>query len=178
MSTKIFCALTLVVTASFVNFACQKETADIDNPQAEMQSAALLAKNLPAPDYSLNVNLKGWENYQGHLKFRQDTDPAKIIELQIKVHNLLPNHEYLLQRAVDPINVVDGDCTSTSWLTLGEGLSPRSIVTNDQGKGEADLWRDVSAIPSEAAFDIHFQVVDAVSLAVVLSSDCYQYKVR
>ena len=90
----------------------------------------------------------------------------------------MPNHEYLLQRAVDPINMVDGDCTSTSWLTLGHGLTPQSIMTNSQGNGEEDLWRDVTAVPSDASFDIHFQVVDAVTLEVVLSSDCYQYKVR
>jgi hypothetical protein len=40
------------------------------------------------------------------------------------------------------------------------------------------LWRDVSAVPSGSTFDIHFQVIDAVTLAVVLASDCLQYQVR
>jgi hypothetical protein len=94
------------------------------------------------------------------------------------VHNLLPNHEYLLQRAVDPINVVDGNCTSTTWLTLGKGLTPQSIFTDNDGNGTEELWRDVTAIPSGSKFDIHFQVIDAVSLAVVLTGNCYQYEVR
>lgn len=94
------------------------------------------------------------------------------------MHHLLPNHKYFLQRAVDPINVVDGNCTSTSWLTLGHGLPPQTILTNDKGNGSEELWRDVTAISSGATFDIHFRVIDAVSLEVVLTSDCYQYTVR
>jgi len=74
--------------------------------------------------------------------------------------------------------VVDGDCTSTSWLTLGFGLTPHSILTDDKGDGEDELWRDVSVVPSGSTFDIHFRVLDAVTMQVVLTSDCYQYTVR
>src|SRR5690348_15646110 len=74
-------------------------------------------------NFDLEVVLKGEGNNNGHIHFRQDPDPAKIITLDIKIHNLLPNHAYQLQRAVDAINVVDGNCTSTSWLTLGHGLT-------------------------------------------------------
>ncbi|HZG26469.1 MAG TPA: hypothetical protein VEZ17_17900, partial [Chitinophagaceae bacterium] len=83
-----------------------------------------------------------------------------------------------LQRAVDAINVVDGNCTSTSWLTLGRGLTAQSILTNANGTGTEVLWRDVSTIATGSTFDIHFQVIDATNMAVVLSSDCYQYTVR
>ncbi|MGN6531750.1 MAG: hypothetical protein ACTHK0_08350 [Ginsengibacter sp.] len=91
---------------------------------------------------------------------------------------LIPNHEYLLQRAVDAINVVDGNCTSTAWLTFGKGLTPQSITTDADCNGEESLWRDVSAIASGSKFDIHFQIIDATSMAVVLTSDCYWYQVR
>jgi hypothetical protein len=70
--------------------------------------------------YDLNVILRGESNKSGHgednpsgfIKFRQHPDPDKIINLDTWVRNLEPNHEYLLQRAVDAINVVDGDCTN------------------------------------------------------------------
>jgi hypothetical protein len=94
------------------------------------------------------------------------------------VRGLAPDHQYLLQRAVDAANVVDGDCTSTSWLTLGKGLTQQSILTDDGGKGSEELWRDLSAVASGTAFDIHFRILDAATMAVVLTSDCYQYVVR
>ena len=128
--------------------------------------------------YNLEVVLRGEGSRGGHIHFGQDRDATKIIELDTKVHHLEPNREYLLQRAVDPINVVDGNCTSTSWLTLGYGLTPHSILTDDKGNGEDILWRDVTAIPSGSVFDIHFRVIDKLTLDVVLTSDCYHYTVR
>lgn len=127
--------------------------------------------------FDLDVALRGGKSL-GYIKFRQDPDPAKIITLDTWVTGLEPNHHYLLQRAVDAINMVDGNCTSTTWLTLGKGLVPQSILTDDQGKGSEEFWRDITAIPSGSTFDIHFQVVDAETMAVVLSSDCYDYQVR
>jgi hypothetical protein len=127
--------------------------------------------------FNLDVVLQGDKSF-GFIRFQQNPDPAKIITLNTRIFNLKPNHEYQLQRAVDAINVVDGNCTSTSWLTLGKGLTPQSILTDDEGKGEADLWRDVSAIPSGSKFDIHFQVIEATTMTVVLSSNCYWYQVR
>jgi hypothetical protein len=133
----------------------------------------------PQPDQHFNLDVTLWGNKSfGYLKFRQNPDAAKIIDLDILVHHLTPNHEYLLQRAVDAINVVDGNCTSTSWLTLGKGLTPQSIKTDNEGNGEEKLWRDVTAIPSGSTFDIHFQVIDAVDQSVALASECYWYKVR
>jgi hypothetical protein len=128
--------------------------------------------------FDLNVNLRGEAKKSGHIKFRQDPDAAKIITLDIWVQDLKPKHEYLLQRAVDAINELDCNCTSTTWLTLGKGLVPQSILTDKHGTGSEALWRDVTAAASGSKFDIHFQVIDAVSSAVVLTSDCYQYQVR
>ncbi|MEO5592756.1 MAG: hypothetical protein ABIR15_06085 [Chitinophagaceae bacterium] len=129
---------------------------------------------LKDPEYNLDVLLSGGKS-QGYLKFRQNADAAKIIDLDIKVSHLTPNHDYLLQRAVDS---ADNNCTSTAWLTLGKGLTPQSIKTDNAGNGEEALWRDVTALPTGAKYDIHFQVIDAVSLEVVLTSSCYQYTIR
>jgi hypothetical protein len=167
-----------IIMIAFTTSSCKKE---IDQQQLQQQEEVANKANAATDansNYNLEVNLKGEGNRSGHIHFRQDRDAAKIITLDIKVHHLEPNHEYLLQRAVDPINVVDGNCTSTSWLTLGHGLTPRSIMTDDKGNGQEELWRDVSAAPSGSTFDIHFRVIDKVSGAVVLTSDCYQYTVR
>ena len=167
----------LLVSASLFILSCQKEI-NKKQRQIKIKSEIPTANTQETIPFDLNVVLRSEGNSHGHLKFRQDPDPAKIIELDIKVHHLAPNHEYLLQRAVDVINEVDGNCTSTSWLTLGKGLTPQSILTDEHGKGSEELWRDVSAVPSGSTFDIHFRVIDAVSLAVVLTGDCYQYQVR
>jgi sugar lactone lactonase YvrE len=110
------------------------------------------------------------------VKFRQPGDPAKIVYLNVRVRHLAPNHSYYLQRATD--SDVNDDCTGTNWLTLGHGLEPVAITTDDRGNGRAALFRDLTAIPTGAQFDIHFRVIDAVSSAVVLESGCYQYTVR
>jgi hypothetical protein len=130
------------------------------------------------PNYNLNALLLPVENSQGigFIKFRQYEDGAQFINLDTWVHGLEPNTNYLLQRAVD--TVIDGDCTSTTWLTLGRGLDPQAIVTDDRGFGVAELFRSVSAIAVGTTFDIHFQIVKESTMEVVLSSDCYQYTVR
>ena len=131
------------------------------------------------PLYDLNVSLRsvGKNTGTGFIKFLQDPDTARIITLDTWVVDLLPNHSYLLQRAVNPISDVTG-CSSTAWLTLGEGLQPKSILTNSHGDGSANLWRDITAIARGSAFHIHFQIVDAGTLEPVLTSDCFDYTVR
>jgi hypothetical protein len=146
----------IIIMIAFIFSSCKKE------PQTDEH-------------YNLDVVLQGGKSF-GFIKFTQSS--IKIITLDTKVAHLAPNHEYLLQRAVDPINVVDGNCTSASWLTLGKGLTPQSIMTDANGNGEEELWRDVSAVPSGSKFDIHFQIIDAITMSVVLTSDCYWYQVR
>jgi hypothetical protein len=177
MRKRLLYAGLLLVAAPLFILSCQKEQIK-KQLQTEITSESLKTETQETIPFDLNVVLRGEGNRQGHIQFRQDPDPAKIIELDIKVHHLAPNHAYLLQRAVDAINVVDGNCTSISWLTLGKGLVPQSIMTNEQRKGSEALWRDVTAIPSGSTFFIHFRVIDAVSGEVVLDSDCYQYTVR
>jgi hypothetical protein len=180
LQKSLIAILFLVAFSCKKNYSSEKGTATTNQKESSLAIASekQMDDDNNTPSYNLEVNLYGEGNRNGHIHFRQDADPAKIITLDTKIHHLLPNHEYLLQRAVDPINMVDGNCTSTSWLTLGHGLTPQSILTNDKGNGEEELWRDVTAIPSGSTFDIHFRVIDAVSLEVVLTSDCYQYTVR
>jgi hypothetical protein len=54
----------------------------------------------------------------------------------------------------------------------------REIATDDRGTGRADLFRSVAALPTGSQFDIHFQVIDAMTSAPVLQSGCYRYTVR
>jgi len=122
-------------------------------------------------------NLKDQSNRGfGFLKFRQDPDTARVITLDTYIFNLLPNHSYLLQRAANPFS--DPTCTNASWLTLGMGLVAQDIATDSKGEGHETLFRNVTAIARGTAFHIDFQIVDAVTMTPVLSSDCYEYIVR
>ena len=175
MKQKILSPALLLGSVILLSLSCQKDVSKQEQPQEEIATTIGTANN---PTFNLEVILRGEDGRLGHIKFRQDVDPSKIIVLDTWVRDLEPNHQYLLQRAVDAANVVDGECTSTSWLTLGKGLTPQSILTDDNGKGSEELWRDVSTAASGTAFDIHFRIVDASSMTVVLNSDCYQYVVR
>lgn len=175
MKQKFLGTALLLASVILLTLSCQKEVSKQEQLQEEFSTTIGTANN---PTFNLEVILRGDDGRLGHIKFRQDVDPSKIIVLDTWVRDLEPNHQYLLQRAVDAANVVDGNCTSTSWLTLGMGLTPQSILTDDNGKGSEELWRDISTIASGAAFDIHFRIVDASTMAVVLTSDCYQYVVR
>jgi len=175
MKQKILMIVLLLSSLTLLTLSCQKQIALKQQPPEEIVTTIGKANN---PTFNLEVILRGEGDRFGHIKFRQDVDPSKIIVLDTWVRHLEPNHQYLLQRAVDAANVVDGNCTSTGWLTLGKGLTPQSILTGDNGTGSEELWRDVSTAASGTAFDIHFRVVDATTMAVVLTSNCYQYEVR
>jgi hypothetical protein len=129
------------------------------------------------PPFNIQVILRDVTGGQrfGHVKFRQPNDATKIVFLDTWVRDLAPNHSYLLQRAVD--TVLDGNCMSTTWLTLGKGLVPQAITTDDRGTGREDLFRDLAAVATGSQFDIHFRVIDAVTFAPVLQSDCYRFTV-
>ena len=135
----------------------------------------LLAWGPATPNFNLEVVLRATTGTGfGLVKFRQPKDDAFIVHLDTWVRDLAPNHGYHLQRAVDL--VVDDDCTSADWLTLGQGLTPFAIITDDRGTGSAALWRAVPMLPG-TEFDIHFRVVDDVSGNVALQSECYQYQI-
>ena len=131
------------------------------------------------PNFNLEVILRpvagAPDGGFGLVKFRQPKDVDKIVYLDVWVRDLAANGSYNLQRATDT-NVND-DCTGTNWLTLGQGLVPQAITTDETGTGRADLFRSLAAIPLGTKFDIHFRVIDAATSAVVLESACYQYTV-
>ena len=131
------------------------------------------------PPFNIEVILRdisGGSGF-GHVKFRQPNDTAKIVYLDTWVRDLAPNHAYRLQRAVD--TTLDGNCprVETDWLTLGKGLVPQVITTDDRGTGGEDLFRDLAAVPTGKQFDINFRVIEAVSSAPVLESGCYRFTV-
>ncbi len=143
---------------------------------------ALGAKAVPpwgpeTPPFNLEVILRDVTGGQGmgHVKFRQPNDADKVVFLDTWVRDLAPNHSYVLQRAVD--TVLDGNCTGTAWLTLGRGLVPEAITTDDRGTGREDLFRDLAAVPTGSQFDVHFRVIDAITFAPVLRSGCYRFTV-
>jgi hypothetical protein len=109
----------------------------------------------------------------GVVLFRQPHDAENIVLLDVWTLGLAPNHSYSLQRAVD--TTVDDICTGTNWLTLGWGLEPRAIETNDLGFGRAHLFRDLATVPEGMRFDIQFRVIDSITQDVALMSSCHQY---
>jgi hypothetical protein len=127
------------------------------------------------PNFNLEVVLRGAVSGFGLVKFRQPNDADKIIYLDTWVRGLAPHTSYRLQRAVD--TNLDGECTGDAWLTLGKGLTPEAIVTDDRGTGRAKLFRSVAAFPVGSQFDIQFRVIDDATSAVVLESACYQYTI-
>lgn len=162
-------ALTLVVFSS----ACGHEPPT--GPLNVLSTASLTQWGPETPHFNLEVLLRNPEGggTQGHVKFRQPNDAFEIVELGTSVRGLAPNTHYRLQRAAD---APDGQCTSTSWLTLGKGAVAQDIVTDDNGNGTEDLFRALTNPPG-TKFDIRFRVIDAVTAAVVLVSDCYEFTV-
>jgi hypothetical protein len=172
-TTIVVIKLAMFIVFFSVSFSCKKDISKEANSQSTISNASTSAE---VPPFNLEAILTGENGGFGTVKFRQDNDTARIINLDTWVRDLLPNHAYMLQRAVDPI--ATGQCLSTAWLTLGLGLQPKAIITDDKGSGTAALWRDITAIPRGTQFNIHFQVIDSLSSVVVLTSDCYQYTVR
>jgi len=160
------------LTACIVITACGADTVSPQDPAGPVVTAAWGPET---PNFNLEAILRGAGRAFGLVTFRQPNDGELVVHLGTWVRDLEPLHAYRLQRAVDV--VLDGDCTSQGWLTLGDGLAPRAIVTDDRGTGEADLWRSLGSFPVGSTFDIHFRVIDDVSQAVVLESGCYQFTI-
>lgn len=133
--------------------------------------------NEEGPQFNLNIFLTGSKATMcGFVEFRQQTDNGQFIHLDTWVHGLEPSTNFLLQRAVD--TNLDGNCSSTDWLTLGKGLTQQSITTDENGDAYVELYRSVSAIAVGTSFDIRFQIIKESDSSVVLASDCYRYTVR
>ena len=167
MKHKLLTLIALVVTVTAVGAAAAR--ADSNGP----------SWGPATPNFNLEVVLRpvagGPDNRFGLVKFRQPRDADKKVYLDVWVRDLIPNQSYYLQRATDA-NVNDA-CTGTNWLTLGQGLVPEAITTDETGTGRADLFRSLAAIPLGTQFDIHFRVIAAGTSTVVLESACYQFTV-
>ena len=137
------------------------------------RSSFNLAANAAQPHFNLEAILRG--DGFGHVKLRQQKDPAQdVLYMDVWVRDLLPNTSYGLQRAVDSPR--DGVCTGTNWLTMGQGMTPQLILTDDTGTGRAELWRAVPATATPS--DIQFRVIQTGTNNIPLQSDCYQLLVR
>lgn len=129
------------------------------------------------PPFDLEAILRG--DGFGLVKFRQARDAThNIVNLDVWVRDVLANTSYSLQRATD--TTLDGVCTGTNWLTLGEGPTPHPVVTDGTGTARAALWRDLSAFAPGATFDIYFRLIEngTSPVHVALQSDCYRFVVR
>ena len=161
-----------VLAAVFVS-ACSRPASPTKPTDLFSDASTVPAWGPEAPPFNLEATLRG--DGFGLVKFRQPNDEDRIVYLDVWVRELLPATSYSLQRAVD--TTLDGSCTGANWLTLGQGTTPDSIVTDDRGTGRASLWRNLGAFSVGAAFDIHFRVIeDGTSPTVVpLQSDCYRF---
>jgi hypothetical protein len=180
-----FCrALAITIGVSVFALACSNRSDSPIAPSASggSRNISSTGSNQPLsttgaaqPPFNLEAILRG--DGFGLVKFRQTKDPTRnIIDLDVWVRALTPNTSYSLQRATDA--ALDGVCTGTNWLTLGQGLTPQPIDTDDNGTGRAELWRDVSSFAAGSAFDIYFRVIQTGTTNVALQSDCYRYVVR
>ena len=128
------------------------------------------------PNFNLQAVLRptalGPDRGFGLIKFRQPNDANTIVYLNVWVRDLLPNHTYYVQRAVD--TTVDDNCTGSNWTmpTLG------TITTDDGGTGRAALSRLLPTSLLGSEFDIHFRIAEtATATSGVLESGCYQFTV-
>jgi hypothetical protein len=165
----------LVPALGLLVLGCSTDGPAPTSPTAAPTGSALAEASWgpETPNFNVEIMLRG--DGFGIVKFRQPNDAEAVIYLDTWVRGLAPNTEYVLQRAVDA--VVDDNCTSTAWLTLGKGLQPQSILTDAGGTGRAELFRNVSAFQPGSEFDIHFRVVNVQTQAVALESQCYQFRI-
>jgi hypothetical protein len=159
--------------------ACEASTTMPTDSSVPIGQASVTSPWGPeSPPFNLEAVLRSPSGGAGFglVRFRQPNDGDQIVYLDVWVRDLAPGTSYRLQRAVD--GVVDGTCTSASgWLTLGAGLTPLAIDTDDRGIGRAELFRDLGAFPVGSRFDIHFRIIEDVGGGVALQSGCYEFAV-
>lgn len=168
----------LASTAALISGACSR--GEPGPTEVAGPGQAETAWGPETPHFNLEVILReaGGPGF-GLVKFRQPNDENAIVFLDTWVRDLAANTSYSLQRAVDA--VIDDVCTSASgWLTLGAGLAPLAIITDDRGTGRAELFRDLGGFAPGSEFDIHFRIIETGTEAapvVVLTSACYQFTI-
>jgi hypothetical protein len=159
-----FTLLAVIAVLTVVPAAAARADAVAHHPGSERNFVALLHPVSGGPAHAFGVVL-----------FRQPHDAENFVFLDVWTLGLAPSHSYSLQRATDA--TVDGDCQGTNWLTLGRGVDPQVIETNEVGFGRANLFRDLGILPDGTRFDIQFRVIDSVTQGTVLVSSCHQFTV-
>jgi hypothetical protein len=159
-----FTLVAVIAALTVVPAAAARADAVAHHPGSERNFLALLRPVSGGPAHAFGVVL-----------FRQPHDAENFVFLDVWTLGLAPNHSYSLQRATD--SIVDGDCQGTNWLTLGRGVEPQAIETNEVGFGRAHLFRDLGEVPDGTQFDIQFRVIDSVTQDIVLVSSCHQFTV-
>jgi hypothetical protein len=134
----LFNLLAVIAALTVVPAAAARADAVADPAGSERNFAAVLHPVSGAPAHAIGVVL-----------FRQPHDTEKVVFLDVWTLGLTPNHSYSLQRATD--SIVDDNCQGTNWLTLGRGLEPQAIETNERGFGRAHLFRDLASLPGRNA---------------------------
>jgi hypothetical protein len=173
-------ATIVLITATAFALGCRGDGAT-SPARRGIQAGPIGSADALQPNFNLQMILRppGATNAGdafGHVEFRQNNDDALIFDLEVWVRGLQPNTHYRFQRAVE--TVVNDDCTSTAWLTIGLGTVAQDIVTDERGTATQVLFR-ASTVPRGTAFDLHTRVVTATTVpTVVLESECYQFFVR
>ena len=140
---------------------------------ARQAGAGRAAWGPETPNFNLEVVLRG-QGF-GLVKFRQPNDAQRIVYLDTWVRDLAPN-------TAVPASA-GGRCDDRRQLHrngvahAGEGSRPQSIPTDGRGRDGRNCSGISPRSPRDQQFDIHFRVIDAVTQAVVLESECYQFRV-
>jgi hypothetical protein len=94
--------------------------------------------------------------------------PTFDVQVEVNVHDMLPNSTFTVQRRVD-LNP-DGVCTGTTWLTNGP-------VTTSEGGAGAQHFEVERGAPfvSDVRFDVQFRVIGN---GTELRSDCFTVTVK
>jgi len=167
----------VLLATGWMTAGCSRQSPTAPSPGGSPAGVpGISAADAPAtPPFNLEAVLRDVSGGSGFglVRFRQPKDAELIVYLDAWVRGLSPGTSYFLQRAVD--TEVDGQCTSTSWLTLGQGLTPQAIVTDGRGVGRAELFRALPDNLEGSPFDIYFRVIESATGTVVLQSGCYEY---
>ena len=116
----------------------------------------------------------GADNTKGVIRFTQK-DGGEIIILNIYAHDLPADHRYHLQYAID--TELNGQCSAGEWINAGDHDIDFDMEADRTGAIIEEYKIPASKILNGSSFDIRFQLKDHTS-EVVLTSDCYPYRVR
>ena len=124
--------------------------------------------------FNYTIELYGADNTKGVIRFTQK-DGGEIIILNIYAHDLPADHRYHLQYAID--TELNGQCSAGEWINAGDHHIDFDMEADRTGAIIEEYKIPASKILNGSSFDIRFQLKDHTS-EVVLTSDCYPYRVK